>query len=181
MNPKVEIAQAHGVLLDDIRGTALPDGQGAFWWMGQHTFIVKAAGKICIPFFDAWPSRQTLSLLTPDEARHADLVLVTHGHGDHLDPVSLQSMVTASPDARFVCPRTEASRMTGEARVPEARLHPLNAGDRWEIDGVRITAIKSKHESFDEHPSLGFPFLGYVVEAVALPSTMPATPLCTTA
>ena len=54
--------------------------------------------------------------------------------------------------------------MTAEAGVPEARLRPVNVGDRIEIAGARIAAIKSKHESFDEHPDLGFPFLGYVVE-----------------
>ena len=45
------------------------------------------------------------------------------------------------------------------------RLNPVNAGETVEFPGVRITAIKSKHESFDEDPTLGFPFLGYVVEA----------------
>ena len=167
MNSKVEIAQSHGALLADIEGTCLAEGQGAFWWLGQHTFIVKAGGKVTYidPFFADWASRQTPPLLSPDEARLADLVLVTHGHGDHLDPASLQGMVTASPMAQFVCPRTEASRMTGEASVPEDRLHPVSAGDQVEINGVRVTAIKAKHESFDEHPELGFPFLGYVVEA----------------
>ncbi len=166
MNTKVEIAQAHSELLEDIRTNTLSAGEGAFWWLGQHTFIVKAGGKVIYidPFFEDWPSRQTLSLLTPDEARHADLVLVTHGHGDHLDPVSLNAMVAASPGAQFVCPRTEASRMTEEGGVPASRLHPIDAGAQIELAGVHITAIKAKHESFDEHPELGFPFLGYVVE-----------------
>ena len=170
MNPKVEIAQSHQSLLDDVLNTELMAGQGAFWWLGQHTFLVKAGAKVIYidPFFADWPSRQTPSLLTPAEARHADLVLVTHGHGDHLDPVSLQGLVDASPGAHFVCPRTEAGRMTTEAGVSEHRLHPLTAGEHVEFDGVRITAIKSKHESFDEHPTLGFPFLGYVVEAAGV-------------
>jgi L-ascorbate metabolism protein UlaG (beta-lactamase superfamily) len=134
--------------------------------MGQHTFIVKAGGKVIYidPFFADWPSRQTPAPLLPSEARHADIVLVTHGHGDHLDPESLRPMVEASPHARFVSPRTEADRMVDEAGIPTERLRPINAGDRLDLDGVKITAIKSKHESFDEHPELGFPFLGYVVE-----------------
>lgn len=166
MYPKVEIALKHQELLDAIEQTAPPVGQGAFWWLGQHTFIVKAGGKVFYidPFFADWPSRQTPPLLTPDKARFADFVLVTHGHGDHLDPESLRGMVEASPDALFVCPRTEAARMIDEAGVPAERLNPLDADERLELPGLHITAIKSKHESFDEHPALGFPFLGYVVE-----------------
>src|SRR3954453_22736054 len=97
--PKVEIAQTGERLLEDVRSTSPGRGQGAFWWMGQHTFIVKAGGTVIYidPFFADWPSRQTPSLLTPDEAELADLVLVTHGHGDHLCPESLRGLVDASP------------------------------------------------------------------------------------
>src|SRR5205085_1658892 len=63
------------------------------------------------------------------------------------------------------CPRTEAERMHEEGKVPSERLWPLNAGESLEQAGVRITAIKAKHETFDEHPTLGFPYVGYVVEA----------------
>ena len=164
--PRVEIAQSHQQLLDDIQNAAPNNGQGVFWWLGQHTFIVKAGAAVIYidPFFADWPSRQTPSLLSPAEARHANVVLVTHGHGDHLDPVSLQGLVDASPGAQFVCPRTEAARMTTEGGVPDDRLHPLTAGESVQLDGVRVTAIKAKHESFDEQPGVGFPFLGYVIE-----------------
>jgi L-ascorbate 6-phosphate lactonase len=167
MIPKVEIAQDHAALLAEIKSTETPDGRAAFWWLGQHTFIIKAGNRVFYidPWFAPWEARQTRPLLTPEEGRHADFVLVTHGHGDHLCPETLPGLVEASPRAVFISPRTEAARMTGEAGVPAERLHPLSAGESLERDGVRITAIKSKHETFDEHPSLGFPFLGYVVEA----------------
>ncbi len=167
MNPRVEIAQDHDRLLEDVRGFAVGTGRAAFWWLGQHTFVVKAGGIVIYvdPFFADWTSRQTPPLLAPAEVSNADLVLVTHGHGDHLDPETLRGIVDASPTAQYVCPRTEAGRMTAEAAVPEDRLHPINAGGQLDIAGARITAIKAKHETFDEHPELGFPFLGYVVEA----------------
>src|SRR6185369_1199055 len=100
-----------------------------------------------------------------EEARNADFALITHGHGDHLCPETLPGLVAVSPKALFICPRTEAERMRTEGKVPAERLRPLNAGESLEQDGVRITAIKAKHETFDEHPTLGFPYLGYVVEA----------------
>src|ERR1700722_8106480 len=83
-----EIAQDHETLLADIARTETPHGQGAFWWMGQHTFIIKAGGKVIYidPWFPAWESRQTRPLITPQEAQYADLVLISHGHADHLCP-----------------------------------------------------------------------------------------------
>ena len=162
----VELAQGHESLLEDILTTELSERRGAFWWMGQHTFIAKVGDKVIYidPFFAPWESRQTPAPLRPEEARYADIVLVTHGHGDHLDPESLRAMVNASPKAQFFCPRTEEHRMREEAGIPEARINTLNAGQTWDADGIRITAIKAKHEMFDEHPTLGFPYLGYVIE-----------------
>jgi L-ascorbate metabolism protein UlaG (beta-lactamase superfamily) len=44
----------------------------------------------------------------------------------------------------------------------------MGDGDSLVLDGIRVTAVKSKHEFFDEDPVLGFPYLGYVVEAGGL-------------
>jgi L-ascorbate metabolism protein UlaG (beta-lactamase superfamily) len=166
----VRIARDHKDLLVDIASEETSLGQGAFWWLGQHTFVVKAGGKVVYidPFFAEWPSRQTPRLLTPEEGRYAELVLVTHGHDDHLCPESLSGLAVASPGALFVCPRTEASRMSGQAGIPVDRLRPMGDGDSLVLDGIRVTAVKSKHEFFDEDPVLGFPYLGYVVEAGGL-------------
>jgi L-ascorbate metabolism protein UlaG (beta-lactamase superfamily) len=165
-----EIALAHEALLEEINRTETKPGQGAFWWLGQHTFIVKAGGKIFYidPWFAPVAARQTPSLLAFESAHRADFVLVSHGHSDHLCPETLRGIRQASPGAVFVCPRPEASRMRDEAGIPAARLFPLNAGETLERDGVRILAIKAKHESFDEDPTLGFPYLGYVVQVDGL-------------
>ncbi len=164
--PKVEIAKSHAALLEEIEATQTPFGKAAFWWMGQHTFLVKAGAKVIYfdPWFADWSSRQTPALLMPQECRLADLALISHGHGDHLCPETLPALAQASPGALFVCPRTETERLTGECGLAAERVLPINAGETIECDGIRITAIKSKHEHFDEHPTLGFPYLGYVVE-----------------
>ncbi len=161
-----EIAKSHKALLEEIDATETEAGRAAFWWLGQHTFVVKAARKVMYidPWFAPWESRQTPSLLTPQEACFADWALVTHGHEDHLCLDTLPHLVEASPKALIVCPKTERMRVIQEGHVPESRLRAITANEVLEEDGVRITAIKSKHESFDEHPIHGFPFLGYVVE-----------------
>lgn len=164
--PKVEIAKSHETLLEEISATETPYGQAAFWWMGQHTFIIKAGAQTIYfdPWFAPWEARCTPALLTPQECRLADLALISHGHGDHLCPETLPFMAQASPNALFVCPRTEEERLTGECGLPANRVHALNAGETLEHAGIKVTAIKAKHEHFDEHLTLGFPYLGYVVE-----------------
>ena len=161
-----KIAKRGAELRNEIARTETPEGGAAFWWLGQHTFVMKAGGSVFYldPWFAAWDSRQVAPLLTAQEADNGDFALITHGHGDHLCPETLRGLAVASPNARFFCPKTEAARLVAEADIPQSRLTPMTAGDVWEQSGVRITAIKSKHEFFDAHPTLGFPYLGYVIE-----------------
>src|SRR5712691_11026173 len=161
----VEIALRGADLLDDIARTQPEPGRVAFWWLGQHSFILKGGetGGYIDPFLSPDAARQTPPLLAPEEVTNADLVLCTHDHGDHIDPGAIPGIAAASPHARFVVPRTAAERVR-ELGVPPERLLPLTDGETAEWCGARVTAIKSKHERFDEVPGVGFPFLGYVVE-----------------
>jgi L-ascorbate metabolism protein UlaG (beta-lactamase superfamily) len=160
-----ELAQQGEQLLNDIAGTQTEPGQGAFWWMGQHTFIIKAGGKVIYidPWFDPVEGRHTPAPLAMDAPFQADYVLVSHGHSDHLCPATLRGIGAASPNALFISPKTEALRMMDEGNVSPTRLHALNASEVYTDSHIHVTAVKAKHEEFDEHPTLGFPYLGYVV------------------
>src|SRR5262249_12896646 len=116
-------------------------------------------------YFDPHPARQTPPLLDFEELTNADVVLVTHDHGDHLCPGSLRALSIQSPECQFVGPRTARQRMLADCGIPEDRLVSLSADEVTEIGQFRVTAIKGKHEFFDEDPDLGFPWLGYVMEA----------------
>ncbi len=159
-------SQSNEALLRDIQAPLVAHERAAFWWMGQHTFVVKigTATIFIDPFLADWSSRQTPPLLTMDETSGFTWALVSHGHGDHLCPQTLKAIAANSPDCRFVCPQTETHRLEDEAGISPSRIMPLNADDSVTLHGTSITAIKSKHEFFDEHPELGFPYLGYVIE-----------------
>src|SRR5258708_4037976 len=162
--------KSHQPLLEDIARTETGGGHAAFWWLGQHSFILKLAGKVIYidPYFDPHPARQTPTLLAHDELSNADLVLVTHDHGDHLCPESLKALCNQSLRCTFVSPRTATNRMLIDAGIPDERLVTFSAGESAGISGIKVTAIKGKHEFFDEDPELGFPWLGYVIEADGL-------------
>lgn len=163
-----EIALSHGRLLKEIQQTETFRGAGAFWWLGQHTFIVKAMGYVIYidPWFAPHEQRQTPPLLTPDEGESAHFVLVTHGHGDHLCLATLAGIRDASPQAIFICPHTEKTSLVERAQIPPERVRTIDANCKLRVPGrpgITVHAIKAKHEEFHEHPELGFPYLGYVV------------------
>ncbi len=159
-----EVALQGTALRDEIARTRTEPGQVAFWWLGQHSFILKGGETVVYidPYLSPSPARQTPPLLTPAAVTDADLVLCTHDHGDHIDPGAIPGIAAASPAARFVAPRPAGQRMR-ELGVSPDRLTLLTDGEEAEWRGVRVTAVKSKHERFDEVPGVGFPFLGYVI------------------
>lgn len=161
-----DVAQSGQALLDEIAATACGPGQGAFWWLGQHSVVVKLGERVLFidPYLAPSPARQTPPLFTPEQVTLADLVLCTHDHGDHIDPAALPGIAAASPRARFVTPRTATERVR-DLGISADRHLPISAPEHLEIGGARITAVAAKHEFFDEDPRLGFPYLGYVIEA----------------
>jgi len=174
----VEIALWGADLLDDIARTQTEPGRVAFWWLGQHSFILKGGETVVYidPFLSPHAARQTPPLLAPEEVTNADLVLGTHDHLDHIDPGTIPGIAAASPQARFVVPRTAVERVR-ELGVSPERLLPLTDRERVEWCGARVTAIKSKHERFDEVPGVGFPFLGYLLHLRSFPRFRPGSGL----
>jgi len=158
-----EVALSGAELIAAVNTALVPHGSGRFWWLGQHSFIVKLGEtRIYIdPYLDPNPARLTPPLFSPDGVTNADLVLCTHDHIDHIDPFAIPGIAQASPNAVFVAPRPHRQRML-DLGVPEERLRLLNAGEALTFRDLTVTAIKAKHEFFDEGPD-GFPFLGFVV------------------
>jgi L-ascorbate metabolism protein UlaG (beta-lactamase superfamily) len=104
-------------------------------------------------------------LLVPEQARHADFVLGSHDHGDHLDRAVWPRLAAASPRARFVVPECLREQLARELGIPIGRFIGLDDGRSWEGGGLRITGIAAAHEFLDRDPATGqHPYLGYVLE-----------------
>ena len=142
------------------------DDEAAFWWLGQHSFIVKmgAVRLLIDPFLTEMEERTVPPLFTPEDAAGAiDLVLCTHDHLDHIDPAAIPGLARHT-EALFAAPRAHRERMLSLG-VPSGRLRTLDDGETTEARGAAIHAIKGAHERFEETAEGLFPFLGYVVEA----------------
>jgi L-ascorbate metabolism protein UlaG (beta-lactamase superfamily) len=151
-------------LVERIGRQTIPAGAVGVWWLGQSSLVLKAAGTIIYvdPYLAPSERRLTPPAFPPEAVDNADLVLLTHDHSDHIDPVALPPIAVASPGARFVAPRPATGRVA--ALVGGAgRVIPAAAGEPLSVGAVEIIPVAAKHEEFELDPALGHPFLGYVI------------------
>ncbi len=151
-------------LKERIERTTPPEGGVVIWGLGQVGVVIKGGGTIVYidPYLtDATGNRSLPIVITPEEVTHCDLVFITHGHIDHLDPGTLGPVSQASPSALFVAPYPCRDGLLKCGIPPQRIVHP--AIDQWhERKGVVFCAIPSAHYQFDEKD--GQPaYLGYLL------------------
>jgi L-ascorbate metabolism protein UlaG (beta-lactamase superfamily) len=153
-------------LIQQVGEHVAPTGGLTFWWLGQHSFIVKMGGAVLYldPYLSPDPARQVPPAFAPGDVTNADFILCSHDHSDHLDADAIPGLAAASPRARFVIPRPCRARMESLG-VPHERLIMLDDGEVFGAGGLKITGVKAAHEFFDRVAGVGHPYMGWVVEA----------------
>jgi L-ascorbate metabolism protein UlaG (beta-lactamase superfamily) len=154
-------------LIEQISAAQPPRGAVALWWLGQASFVLKGDGVVVYvdPYLRVADRRLSPPPFPPEAVTNADLVLLTHDHGDHVDPETLPGLAKASPAARFVAPRPIDGRVAGLVGSP-TRVSPAVADEPLALDTqghkVEILPVPAKHEEFDLTEE-GYPHLGYSV------------------
>lgn len=101
--------------MDEIRNVTLAPGSLGLWFLGQGGWMVKSPGGIVLavdPYLSDCcnPSRRGLDMRRrfpvpiPPADLAADLLLCTHSHRDHADPVTLAASAPTGTIARFAGP-----------------------------------------------------------------------------
>src|SRR5215218_5707728 len=114
-------------------------------WLGHSAFRLDTPGgrRIYVdPFLTGNPKCPD-SEQTPERA---DIVAITHGHGDHVGD-------TASIVERFgaqVVAQVELKAWLGKQGVAVGDLPGINKGGSQEIDGIRFTLTNAFHSSSSE-------------------------------
>jgi L-ascorbate metabolism protein UlaG (beta-lactamase superfamily) len=106
-------------------------------WFGHAAFKIEIADKIVL--IDPWLDGNPTSPVKASEIEKADIVFVTHDHGDHLG------------DAFAICKKTNATF----AAVVELANHAqengvknavgLNFGGSIDIEGVKLSIVPAVH------------------------------------
>ncbi len=106
-------------------------------WFGHATFKIEMADKIVL--IDPWLDGNPTSPVKASEITRADIVYVTHDHGDHLG------------DAFNICKRTNATFVAAVELGDYAEengvknVAGLNIGGSVEIKGVRLAIVQALH------------------------------------
>jgi L-ascorbate metabolism protein UlaG (beta-lactamase superfamily) len=129
----------------------------AITWLGHSSFRLRTPGGLDV-LFDPW---YTGNPRFPEGARptRADLILVSHGHSDHITDAAAMAKATGAT----VVGIWEVVSWLGSKGVQA--VEPMNKGGTITAKGLRITMTEAVHSSsFDENGMvyLGEP-AGYVV------------------
>lgn len=152
-------------LINQVVAWSGAGARAAFWWLGQASVVLKIKNKVIYidPYLHPHELRLVPPLLKPAQVTNADLVLCTHDHEDHLDHWALPGIAAASGQAVFVVP-APSRRTVIDLGIDSARVVGLNAEQKHQAGGITITAVKAKHEFFDQSEDGAFPYLGYVIQ-----------------
>jgi L-ascorbate metabolism protein UlaG (beta-lactamase superfamily) len=108
-----------------------------FTYLGHASFRVESNGKAI--FVDPWLNGPT-SPIKVEEVENADIVLVTHDHGDH-----------GYAEGIDICKKTEAFFVAINELALQAKsaglekVHTLNVGGSIDIDGIIVTLTQAFH------------------------------------
>ena len=122
----------------------------AITWLGHSSFALKTPGGKTV-LLDPW---YTGNPSFPEKAKpkQADVILVSHGHSDHITDAA----ATAKSTGATVVGIWEVTSWLGSKGVQN--LEPMNKGGSIDVKGLRVTMTEAIHSSsFDDH---GIVYLG---------------------
>jgi len=140
------------------------------FWVGHASFrLVTPGGKVV--YIDPWINGNPVSPIKMDDVKEANLVLVTHGHEDHvgdsLDIVRRTGAVlVAIPEIGFYAEKKGFP-------YGGANNYPLHIGGSATVQGLRVSMVFAAHSSEiygeewlkEKAVTLGSGCCGFVLEA----------------
>jgi L-ascorbate metabolism protein UlaG (beta-lactamase superfamily) len=116
-------------------------------WLGQSFFKIATPGGLVV-YIDPWKDFPPGNNLFPKEVSvdDADMILVTHGHLDHLGDTVPLAIASQKPNFKVVC-NFEIMLYLMEQGVPGEKMIALNTGGATTVSGINITMVHALHSS----------------------------------
>ncbi|NBK21323.1 MAG: MBL fold metallo-hydrolase [Spirochaetia bacterium] len=149
-------------------------GELFFWWLGQSGFVLKTDSLSIVldPYLSntleqatkeqAWKRhiRMMDIPIEPDGLSGVDYLVISHGHRDHYDQATVRGILSSNPACTVIAPKALAKKIQTEQTC---RLISLDDGQHWDEKGLNISAIRAKHNTYDERDETGYPYLSYAI------------------
>jgi L-ascorbate metabolism protein UlaG (beta-lactamase superfamily) len=134
----------------------------SFTWIGHGTWRARSAdGKELL--LDAWVMNNPVAPEHLKKIDRCDLMLVTHGHFDHIYD-ALEIGKQTSPKLVAI---PETATWLGSKGFPGAGENAMNKGGTQEVEGVRVTMVHAEHScgiTDGDQVIYGGEAVGYVIE-----------------
>lgn len=156
-------------LLSELK---VPKGSVAIHWFEQSSFAVKDQHGLIVqidPYFPRRRASERFIHIEPplDETTlPTDYVLLTHDHGDHTCPESIERIRSTFPQCRFIGPDESIVRILKETGVDPMKTVTVVAGDEVKLDSITVHVVYAKPPGGDPEAGIDPPdvdHLGYVL------------------
>lgn len=158
-------------LIREVNRTEVPYGTLALWFLGQESVIIKGDGITV--YVDPYVSgdlddgdwkRAYPAPIAPEDIIGADLCLITHEHGDHMDAGTLPFFHQQNPGAPILAPACCKPALVGMG-VGAGQILAADDSRQTELfSKLRITVIPAAHEQLDRDADGKCRYVGYVIE-----------------
>jgi len=146
-------------------------------WLGQAGYLLEFDNiRVLIdPYLSTYIEDQTkgtpiehvrlhLSPVALDKLGNINLILITHAHPDHFDPVTVPKLVKTNPNCKIVLPRAIFNHVLKLGLRKESLVFLSGEPSRKiSYKDLEIASIPAKHEKFDKDTQLGYPYLSYII------------------
>ena len=117
-------------------------------WFGTAGFKIKT--DRCTILIDPYFSRNEKALpkqsLKPSDIRDGNVILISHGHFDHIYDVPA---IAANTGAKVYCGKGIAETLIRNG-MEGSQLHEVNSdGENFDLNGIQAQAFFSRHVKFD--------------------------------
>ena len=134
----------------------------SFTWVGHGTWKVRSA-KWKEILIDPWVMNNPAAPAALKKVERCDVMLVSHGHGDHIADAVEIAKATKPKIVTIV----ELGAWLSSKGIPQDSIIAANKGGTIDVDGVKVTLVHAEHScgiTDGDHIVYGGEPVGFVVE-----------------